>query len=212
MQLFIFGDSIAFGFYSSYGGGWVQKIQNKFTPLYPGEESLHVFNLSISGENTLGVLERFDREFSSRAFEDHDHTIIFAIGINDSVLNTSNSKPVTPINDFDKNYQTLINRARNYSEKILLLGLTPVDTSILSPIPWAPELSMSNQSTREFDTAIQMIAKRNDVSYLDLFNVIAEGEHSDFFLDGLHPNDEGHKIIADHVSEFLITNNWILCS
>ncbi len=45
--------------------------------------------------------------------------------------------------------------------------------------------------------------------YIDLYNDFlpepCEGE-SEYFVDGLHPNDKGHKLIADKICEFLKNN------
>jgi lysophospholipase L1-like esterase len=45
------------------------------------------------------------------------------------------------------------------------------------------------------------------LKYLDLFNDCFDepttNEYSEFFADGLHPNDNGHKIIAEKICEFI---------
>ncbi len=58
--------------------------------------------------------------------------------------------------------------------------------------------------------AIVSIAKQHEIPVLDLFHVCYLNPNDSeiqrrFMPDGLHPNEDGHKIIADVVKEFLET-------
>ena len=57
---------------------------------------------------------------------------------------------------------------------------------------------------------IRYYAELYGFKYIDLYNDFLpeppEGE-SEYFVDGLHPNDKGHSLIADKICEFLENND-----
>jgi lysophospholipase L1-like esterase len=68
MRIFVFGDSIAHGFYDT-GGGWVGRISSTLHQKslesivhVDGSSYFEVFNLGISGDSTEGVLSRIKTE------------------------------------------------------------------------------------------------------------------------------------------------------
>jgi lysophospholipase L1-like esterase len=86
---------------------------------------------------------------------------------------------------------------QEHSKKILLVGLLPVREDLTTPIPWRPKRHYTNKQVILFDEVIKEVAGANNLPYVSLFN---EFENKlDLFPDGLHPNDEGHQLIADLV-------------
>ena len=59
----------------------------------------------------------------------------------------------------------------------------------------------------EYVAAIVDVLEHYGVSYIDLFNDFIPtpmvGGASEYFVDGLHPNDKGHKMIAEKVVEYI---------
>ena len=117
----VFGDSITFGRGDNLDGGWCGGLKNYF-------ESKDYYNclydLGLCGDTTNNLLERFDAEAKARVrfvrYQDKQ-VIIFSIGINDSRLLGKNKIPETKIGDFEKNIQSLIDKAKNYTKDVLLL-------------------------------------------------------------------------------------------
>ena len=60
----------------------------------------------------------------------------------------------------------------------------------------------------EYVETIKFYAEKFGLKYIDLYNegfsTPPEGE-SEFFADGLHPNDKGHRVLAEKICEFLKT-------
>ncbi len=60
----------------------------------------------------------------------------------------------------------------------------------------------------EYAAAIVRAGERNGVAVLDLYNVLPldpdrEDDRQTYTIDGLHPNDAGHRMIASTLGEFL---------
>lgn len=59
----------------------------------------------------------------------------------------------------------------------------------------------------EYVAAIKEVLEACDVNYIDLFNGFiptpTKGGASEYFVDGLHPNDLGHRMIAEKVVEYI---------
>ncbi len=212
-QILIFGDSIADGAYDEHGG-WVDRLKQHFMEKNMQgnvlvDESNWVYNLGISGNTSRDLLERFDNESTARKADRNDKVAIFiiVIGTNDSRYNEPEGKqPEMSVEDYSKNVVQLIDKARKYSDKILLVNSLPVDESKTTPI--YGQYVYLNSRINEFNTALHNLAESEDVDLLDL-NRAAKAHISwnDMLIDGLHPNPEGHiwiyKQIKPTIVEFL---------
>ena len=154
-KVLVFGDSITWGAIDTQGGGWVERLR-----LYVwGKGDVDVYNLGVSGEKTPDLLERFNPETKARIKEDEETIVIFAIGINDSYFIHSKNDFMTPIEKFKENIGKLINLAQKFSSKIIFVGLTPVDESRTTPIPWNTDKSYENESVKKYDEVINSVCK-----------------------------------------------------
>lgn len=163
-----FGDSIVYGMNDNKNGGYVNIIKTKLI-----NENL-VFNLGIPGELTSSLLIRFEEELQNRYNVIDDYILVFGIGIND-VLN------YVPIEEIQYNIEKIIRISKKYTNKIYFLGLTKVYPDDFNAV------------IKEVDEMIENVCKKEDIKHIKLFDIINETDLS----DGLHPNSEGHKKIAD---------------
>jgi len=201
----IFGDSIVWGAVDYEGGGWVTRL---FIRLGKDFE-IDVYNLGVSGDKTLNILERFEFETKTRIEEGEEAILIFAIGINDSYFVHSENAFMTPSEEFKTNIQKLIDRAQKISAKIIFIGLTPVDESKTTPIPWNTDKSYKNENIKKYNEIIKSICKEKSIHFIEIFDKWIDFDYQDLLEDGLHPNSEGHKKIFETVKDFLIQNKII---
>jgi len=188
-QILIFGDSITYGAFDKKGG-WVERLKEKLM----GKDIL-VYNLGVSGDTTIDLLDRFENE--TRARYDNDTTLILEIGINDSY-----HSDITP-EMFENNIQELIKKAKKYSKKIVFLGLTPVDESKTNPLPWNKNAFYKNNKIQKYDNIIKEVCKRNSIHFIEISNNFAKTDYKILLHDGLHPNTKGHEKIFEIVSKDL---------
>jgi lysophospholipase L1-like esterase len=208
-NIIVFGDSITFGMYDDEGG-WVDRLKKhllKISIENKLEHDLKVYNLGISGDTSEQFLKRFDQEIEPRNWVDQETIIIVSFGLNDSIL--INKKNKVPIDKSKKNIKLLLNKARSYSKKVMVMGPTPVEEEKVSPMPWSPAESWNNENIRKYNKIVKLICKQLKVDYLNLFDLFFKMDYKKMMSDGAHPNTKGHEIIFNTVKNFLEEKKYI---
>jgi len=205
-KILVFGDSITWGAFDSEGGGWVERL--KVSMWTKGD--IQVYNLGISGEKTSNLLERFEsEETKARSKENEETIIIFAIGINDSYFVHSKNSLMVPPEQFKENIQKLTDLAQKFSSKIIFIGLTRVDESKTTPIPWDTDKSYKNENIKKYNEIIKSACKDKNIYFVEIFDKWLQSDYKNLLEDGLHPNSKGHQKIFEIVKDFLIHNKII---
>jgi len=188
MNICIFGDSITWGAYDPQNGGWVNRLKNYFEK--QGEDN-DVYNLGVSGDSTTDLFERIEIETKSR----EANLIIFAIGVNDTqFIHSTNSNRISD-GDFESNIKKLFEIAKEFTSKIIFIGLTPVDETKTKPIPWNTDKTYTNERIKKFDQIIENFCLKNNLKFIPINDLL----NNDDLIDGLHPNTQGHIKIFDRV-------------
>ena len=78
--IFVFGDSIGKGVGDTQECGWAHRLDKYFRNK---EHDISLYNLSISGDTSADVLQRFEAEMSFRERVKEETVIVFAVGTND---------------------------------------------------------------------------------------------------------------------------------
>jgi len=209
-RILIFGDSITWGYHDKEGG-WVQRLRNFLYEkmLLDSDFDYPIYNLGISGDTTEDVLERFEFETKQRRKENEKVIIIFGIGVNDSQFFINKKELRIPPEKTKENIQKLIKLSKKFTEKIIFVGLTPVDESKVIPVPWRTEISYKNEYIQEYNEIIKFICKENKINFIEIFEKWTKFNYKKLLEDGAHPNSEGHEKIFEVVKEFLIKNKII---
>jgi lysophospholipase L1-like esterase len=198
MRVLVFGDSIVYGKYDSQGG-WVDRLKTVYADRQladPGEDTPSVYNLGVEGETTRRLTARLPREVVTRRnhWEDEtDFAFVFAIGINDSLI-TDNGDFFSSPEQYRHDLYELYDTAKLFCRKLLFVGLTPVEDD-----------NPRNQYYRsarvwEFEQVLRDVAREKSLPMVRLFERFDHGKEEEFlYANGLHPNDEGHRLIYDAV-------------
>lgn len=188
MNILIFGDSITWGAYDPEQGGWATRLRNYFEAK---DNDIDVYNLGISGDTTADLLERIEIEAKSR----EPNLIVFAIGINDAqFIHSTNDLRVSP-DEFQQNLAKLFSIGKKFTDKVVFVGLTRVDESKTTPIPWNTDKSYTNENIERVDNAIKKFCEDNKLKFIPMESVVG----NDDLIDGLHPNTEGHVKIFERM-------------
>ena len=166
----IFGDSIAYGLYDEELG-WVNRTRKALS------NNHFIFNLSIPGQNSFDVLNKFEIELENRYNEIDDFKLIFSFGIKDALNNT----------DFKDNVLKIINISKKYTSDINFIGLIKPD------IIKRKEYNL--ERVIDIDNILEETCNIEKVKYIKIIDLINDNE----LVDGLHPNNNGHKKINDIV-------------
>jgi len=141
-------------------------------------KNINVINGGVSGSTTSDALARLKWYLKRKP-----DMIFIALGANDGLrgLNLTQSQ---------KNLEEIINHALNSKAKVSLAGM-------LIPPNYGPTYS------QDFKNMYENIKNKYDIKYMPFLLKDVAGEQSLNQADGIHPNEKGHKIIANEVYEFL---------
>jgi lysophospholipase L1-like esterase len=184
--LCVFGDSIVVGSDDREAGGWVARLRLDFN----SRGKISVYNLGVDGDRVEHVLRRLSSEAAARSAS----AIVVSIGAND--LGWHGSSGTDPAL-FRERYDRLLADAREFTERILVLGILNVDESNESH-------GCSNRQVRELNVVIEELAHARGAEYLDLFGTLEPED----FVDGLHPNASGHAKLEPIVRRELERLGW----
>lgn len=204
MRILVFGDSTAQGYYDLEKGGWVNLLflHNINRRVRRKDIATEVFNVSVSGDTTRDVMNRLGHEVKARQWEDEPIALVFAVGVNDSVI--VNGEPAMSLETYQADLEELYALAKQHTNTIVFVGLEAVDES--ESAPWlfnsgTDELVWKNERIQEFDQALEKFAREKGVRYVPVFDEFRKRQEKGEKLhaDGLHPNAKGHDIIFREV-------------
>jgi acyl-CoA thioesterase-1 len=208
-NILIFGDSITWGAVDSKGG-WAQRIKDYVNiQALAGKHYSDVYPLGISGENSGELIKRLETEALLRLDEENETVLIVAIGINDSQIELLTHANKISAEDFRKNLNQIVEKGKNLAQRILLVGLTPVDEGKVKPLPWKLTHGYTNEQIEKYNNIIKEVAKEQAVTFLETYKKFLEGNYKTLLFDGLHPNDKGHELIYSIVEEYLLKEKII---
>ncbi len=188
-RVVVLGDSIAFGFEDSEGG-WVDRLKRY---MYETQHNVSVSNLGVSGDSTREVLARAAIELAARKPD----IIVYAVGINDTQQHSSTKDFRVSEEEFLSNLSKLLTIARTHTEKVLFLGLTPVDDTRTMPLPWHSVALNMDAASERYDALLQSFCAEHGASYLECRQWLLATD----FPDGLHPGPDGHALLSEKVKE-----------
>lgn len=202
MRVLVFGASITQGYWDTEGG-WVNRLRRHYDEL--SVKDLHhqdrypnIFNLGISADTSEDILARFDIEAGARLRTGRDGAIIFANGTNDA--RQDGNQPWAGTGTYQKNMQTLIDKAKSLTDRIMLVGMAPCEEDKTTPVFWR-DITYTNDRIQRVDNVMKQLAKDNQLAYVEIFEPLLAkmkaGE--ELFADGLHPNNQGHELIYQTV-------------
>lgn len=168
-----YGDSITAG----YGIGTEYAFPNLIGQrLKENGFDVEVVNAGLSGETSAGGLTRVDWMLN-RKFD----VFVLELGANDGLRGI-------PVAETKKNLQAIIDKvkAKYPGTKIIIAGM------MVPP-------NMGDDYARAFEAIFKQIATTNKASLIPFLLKDVGGEEALNQPDGIHPNIEGHRIIADNI-------------
>lgn len=184
----IFGDSIAYGLGDTECFGWLNRLRKK------DEKLLKEFflNLSIPGQTSSEIVERFEFELKRRFNNDDEFKLFFSFGIKDA-LKLGYDKTYLKI--FEHNIIELIKIAKNYTTNIHFLGLLNVNETI--------RVGYKRENIDTINECLETLCHKYSINFINMFDVINIKD----LCDGLHPNELGHEKISQYLYESLYKNS-----
>lgn len=171
--ILFYGDSLTAGYGIGQELAFPKLIEDK---LKADGYDVEVVNGGLSGETSAGGLTRIDWMLNRK----YD-VFILELGGNDGLRGL-------PIAETRKNLKEIIKRVRvkNPDTKIVVAGM-------MVPPNMGPEYS------KEFQGVFKEVAESNDAVLIPFLLEDVGGIERLNQPDGIHPNAEGHQIIADNI-------------
>ena len=171
-RIIAFGDSLTAGFGLLEKESYPYLLQEK---LNAGGYNYEVVNAGVSGDTTVGGIERIDWSLE----QENVQILILELGGNDLLRGL----PVAKMKD---NLDKIIRKAKAKNVQVLLCGMLAPPT-------------MGTKYQKEFVDVFPSLASEHKIAFMPF---ILEGVALDKNLnqpDGIHPNAEGDKVMTENV-------------
>jgi acyl-CoA thioesterase-1 len=174
--IMVYGDSLSAGYGLPQKTGWVSMLE---TQLKKQQAVYQIINASISGETTLGGLNRIEKALKRH----HPNIVIVELGANDGLRGL-------PIKSIHDNLEAIVKACKQNKASILLVGMR------LPP-------NYGTAYTKKFSAIYQQIAKRHELRLVP-FLLAGFGDKPEYFQeDKMHPNKNAQEKILNNVWKVL---------
>ncbi|MCM8540068.1 MAG: arylesterase [Lentisphaeraceae bacterium] len=172
------GDSLTAGFGLQEDQSYPSLLQKELT-----EKGINakILNAGVSGNTSAGGVRRINWYFNRKI-----DVMLLALGANDGLRGL-------PVKSTEENLQKIIDEARkkNPDIKIILAGMK------VPP-------NMGDEYSKGFEELFPKLAKKNKLPLIPFLLDKVAGNKKLNLPDGIHPNEEGQKIVAQTVMEYLL--------
>ena len=174
--IMVYGDSLSAGYGLPQKTGWVSMLEMK---LKTQQSVYQIINASISGETTLGGLNRIEQALKRH----RPNIIIVELGANDGLRGL-------PIKSIHDNLEAIVKVCKQNKASILLVGMR------LPP-------NYGATYTKKFSAIYQQIAKQHELRLVP-FMLAGFGDKPEYFQeDKMHPNRNAPEKILNTVWKVL---------
>lgn len=171
-KLIVLGDSLTEGYGVAKEAAFPAVLEKKLHEA--GKKDWSVVNAGVSGSTTASGLSRMKWVFKSKP-----QAVILALGANDGLRGLK-------IEDSQKNLAQAIEYAQSQKVQVILGGL------------YMPP-NYGKAYTDQFKSMYESLAKKYKLTFVPFILDKVAGNPKYNLADGIHPNEEGHKIIAENV-------------
>lgn len=172
-SMMFIGDSLTAGFQLDINDAYPAIIQQQI-----GTQNIHIINAGVSGDTTFSVLDRLNITLRSTP-----NVVFLCIGANDGLRGI-------PTEVTKKNITAIVQALKQRNIPVILAGMS------------LPK-NYSQPYIESFEKIFTDVAKNEDLPLMPFLLKDVAGVPTLNLNDRIHPNKNGHKIIAKNVLEFL---------
>lgn len=202
IKIILLGDSITEGEYP--GAPFNQTFDTLLsTYFFNHHVTTEIINAGTAGETADDGLRRLQKDVISRKPD----IVVVMFGTNDAFVDKGICERLT-IDDYKKRISAILNKlVRNDIRPVLM---TPVPMCLVPDMSFEPYLSKGiNYFIKPYVAACREIADKMQIPLIDNYRHWEEKQNmgvniSDWLVDGIHPNAEGHRQIARTMFPVLI--------
>ena len=192
------GDSITAGYYDEEGLGWVSRLSAKVAK--ECTKKYMFYNFGIANDTVLDALHGFHYKLENV----FTSVLLIHIGVNDTCINLTGEGRQTRLSigeSFSK-WSWIAWEAKKRKYKTLIISPLPVqeDEIFIEPYPDNPKdckgIIYSNKEILAYVNRLDDFCREQDLPFLRVYE---DWLGKDCYADGLHPNAEGHQILAQQI-------------
>ncbi len=205
-KLIIIGDSGVYGWGDLEGGGWSERLRQKWLRL---EDAPIIYSLGVRGDGLEKVAKRYKNEWALRGElrRKVPEGVLLSIGLNDTArIGRKDGRPQLSEDAFKFGLTRLINEIKA-DVSLMVIGLTPVNENSM---PFSECLWYSNKACSIYENKIEETCLELDIPFLSIHEKMINLLSFKQFLssDGIHLNTDGHKWIFDQISQWPALKEW----
>jgi lysophospholipase L1-like esterase len=206
-QIICLGASTLYGVGGTQGG-WPDYLKRALHTEQYGQDGVgernDIFNLGKSGVTIEFIRDRLGQVVEMYGRPEMPLVLAFMAGTNNARAWKTPDGYISTPEEFRASIRELLSTAKQFTDKVLITEVTPVNEALLNPKknPWDGTISyFYNERIAEFSSIISEVAIAENVISVPLFEVAQEADWASRYLytDGLHPNDAGHEFIYKQV-------------
>lgn len=182
MKMICIGDSLTYGLGVPLEDNWVE-ILNR-------ESAYRVYNKGINGDTSGGMLARFERD----VLREKPDVVFIMGGSNDFIMGCD-------INVVKANIMAMVHQARAAKIEVVL-GIEICGDTAHIRADWngLTDFYEVERKLQEMSEWLQVFCRAFQIPCVDLHGQFAQaiaGRQEQYFIDGVHPNRRGHRVLAD---------------
>jgi acyl-CoA thioesterase-1 len=170
-KLIVLGDSLTEGYGVAKDAAFPALIEKK---LNESGQNWSVINAGVSGSTTASGVSRMKWVFKSKP-----QAVLLILGANDGLRGLK-------VPESEKNLAAAIEYAKSQNVKVILGGL------------YMPP-NYGKEYTASFKKMYEDLAKKYKLPFIPFVLDKVAGDPKYNLADGIHPNEAGHKLIADNI-------------
>ena len=213
MTLVAFGDSTT-AIRSTVPKVYAQILQGELPQALGGSVAVH--NAGVGGNTTYDALSRINADVLAR----HPNVVIVQFGINDSWVDSGKQgnpsriaidaaaqvgHPNAARGNYTANLNTIVNTLRSSGARVIVMTPNQLQTTGAGA-----EAIWQNDLLGQYAQVVRKVAADSKVELLDVWQMYADYAsmpgHSvnDLLVDSQHPNQAGHRLVADGLKSMLV--------
>lgn len=232
-KIMLCGDSVFGGIIFDNKLGRYCKSSSSVLNRISGDIKAEFKNLCSFGNTTL----RMQRSFENKLIKQQPDIVVFELGGNDcnydwqSIADNPENEhtPNTLYNKFTDELAAMVKSVKSMRKIPIISTLPPLDADRF--IKWVSKNNIDAEKTinnwlggsvtqiywwqEKYSNAALQIAQEQNCRLLDIRGAfLKQDDYRQFIcIDGIHPNDKGHKLMANKIKDFIRENApWMLKS
>lgn len=180
----------------------------------PGEGSQYtIINAGVGGNTTAMAAARFEKDVLAAK----PQIVVIQFGINDAAIDVWKNPPVkaprVDLREYQQNLTYFITELKNRRIRPILMTPNPLRWTdkmrrMYGKPPYRPEDPEGfDFMVAQYAQSMRAIAEKNHVEIVDVRQAFITEGADKLLPDGIHPNDAGHRLVADLLKAVIAGNN-----